>query len=380
MIRLPINKLKPGMVTAQSIYNQKGANYLTRGTKLSRQYINSLRKIGISKVTITSLDPDFPLAPPEDIIKEETRVTAIHQVFDTYCRLQQNDQLDIPPLLSTSESIIEDLIQKPENLVQITDIRLYDDYTFAHSVNVAALSAMLGLLCHYSKKDLMTLTAGALLHDIGKLDVSLKILNKTTALSDDEFTLIRHHPEWGYLRLINTKDSNLNMKAIADIAYQHHEHLDGHGYPNHLVEEQISEFARIVAITDVYDALTTQRPYKKAYSPHIAYKIMTKCSGKQFDPLLLDLFFNHVALFPVGTVLRTSLGFAIVKSTTIGMTRYPKVILFTDSNRRLLDTPVTLEVSQQEPGFIESILDGSELTALCYHLKYNPSVLLLENQ
>ena len=163
------------MVTAQSIYNQKGASYLTRGTKLSRQYINSLRKIGISKVTITSLDPDFPLAPPEDIIKEETRVTAIHQVFDTYCRLQQNDQLDIPPLLSTSESIIEDLIQKPENLVQITDIRLYDDYTFAHSVNVAALSAMLGLLCHYSKKDLMTLTAGALLHDIGKLDVSLKI-------------------------------------------------------------------------------------------------------------------------------------------------------------------------------------------------------------
>ena len=83
------------MVTAQSIYNQKGASYLTRGTKLSRQYINSLRKIGISKVTITSLDPDFPLAPPEDIIKEETRVTAIHQVFDTYCRLQQNDQLDI---------------------------------------------------------------------------------------------------------------------------------------------------------------------------------------------------------------------------------------------------------------------------------------------
>ena len=380
MIRLPITRLRDGMVTAQSIYNSEGASYLTRGTKLSQQYIDRLHKLGISGVAITSLDPDMPLPPPEDIIREDTRVTAIHQVYDTYARIQQAKDMEIPPLLSASESIIADLIQKPENLVQITDIRLYDDYTFAHSVNVAALSAMLGLLCHYSKKDLMTLTAGALLHDIGKLDVSLKILNKTTALSDDEFTLIRHHPEWGYLRLINTKDSNLNMKAIADIAYQHHEHLDGHGYPNHLVEEQISEFARIVAITDVYDALTTQRPYKKAYSPHIAYKIMTKCSGKQFDPLLLDLFFNHVALFPVGTVLRTALGFAIVKSTTIGMTRYPKVILFTDSNRRLLDTPVTLEVSQQESGFIESVLDGSELTALCYHLKYNPSVLLLENQ
>ena len=168
------------------------------------------------------------------------------------------------------------------------------------------------------------------------------------------------------------------MKAIADIAYQHHEHLDGHGYPNHLADEQISEFARIVAITDVYDALTTQRPYKKAYSSHIAYKIMTKCSGKHFEPLLLDLFFNHVALFPTGTVLKTALGYAIVKSTTIGMTQYPKVILFADSNRRLLNTPVTMEVSQQEPGFIKSVLDGAELTSLCFHMKFNPAVLLLE--
>ena len=79
-------------------------------------------------------------------------------------------------------------------------------------------------------------------------------------------------------------------------------------------------------------------------------------------------------------MLRTALGFAIVKSTTIGMTKYPKVILFADSNRRLLDTPVTLEVSQQEPDFIESVLDGSELTALCYHLKYNPSALLLDEE
>lgn len=380
MIRLPINKLKPGMVTAQSIYNKKGASYLTRGTKLSRQYISRLRKIGISKVIITSLDPNLALEPPEDIIKEETRVTAIHQVFDTYFRLQQDDNLDIPPLLSTSESIIEDLIRNPDNLVQITDIRLYDDYTFSHSVNVAALSAMLGLLCHYSKQDLMTLTAGALLHDIGKLDVSRQILNKTTALSDDELKLIRHHPEWGYQRLCNIQNHALNIKAIANVAYQHHEHIDGHGYPNHLVGDQISEFARIVAIADVYDALTTQRPYKKAYSPHIAYKIMTKCSGKQFDPLILSLFFDHVALFPVGTVLKTTLGFGIVKSTIIGMTRYPRIILFADSNKHLLNTPVAIEVSQQEPDFIESVVDGSELTALCYHLKFNPSTLLLDEE
>ena len=124
MIRLPITRLRDGMVTAQSIYNSEGASYLTRGTKLNQQYIDRLRKIGISSVTITSLDPDLPLPPPEDIIQEDTRVTAIHQVYDTYARIQQAKDMEIPPLLSASESIIADLIQKPDNLVQMTDIRL----------------------------------------------------------------------------------------------------------------------------------------------------------------------------------------------------------------------------------------------------------------
>lgn len=376
MIKLSINKLKDGMITAQSIYNRQGASYLTRGTHLSRQYIEKLRQIGVSEVTITSLDPNLPLPPPEDIVKEETRVTAIHQVFDTYSRLQQKPQVEISPLVSVSESIIADLIDNPENLVQMTDIRLYDDYTFTHSVNVAALSAMLGILCHLPKQDILTLTTGGLLHDIGKLDIPKKILNKTTALNQEEFQTIRQHPLCGYNRLVRIHDSRLNIAAIADIAYQHHEHLDGHGYPRHLRGKEISDFSRIVSIADVYDALTTQRPYKKAYAPHIAYKIMTKCSGKQFDPALLALFFNHVAIYPTGTVLKTAMGYGIVKSMKIGMTRYPRLLLFADNNLHLFSTPMVIEVAEQEPDFILTTVDGSELAALCMQLRFNPTSLL----
>ena len=377
MIRLPINRLKNGMVTAQSIYNHKGANYLTRGTTLTPQYIERLKKIGVSNVIITSLDPTLPLPPPEDIIKEETRINAIHQVFDTYNRLQQNQEIEIPPVLEASENIIADLLQRPENLVQMTDIRLYDDYTFAHSVNVAALSAMLGMVCHFSRSDLATLTTGGLLHDLGKMDISKDILCKTTSLNDEEFRIIRQHPQFGYQRLLRVSGSSLNMRVIADIANQHHEHIDGHGYPNHLTGSQISEFAKIVAIADVYDALTTQRPYKKAYSPHIAYTIMTKCSGKQFDEQLLKLFFDHVALYPVGTVLKTIWGYGIVKAVHIGMTRFPRLILFADNNHRRLKTPVTIETADQQEEFISSIVDGNELTALCSCIKFNPSLLLV---
>lgn len=377
MIRLPINRLKEGMITAQSIYNHSGASYLTRGSALSRQYIDKLKQIGISSVVITSLDPSLPLPPPEDIIREDTRVTAIHQVFDTYTRLQQNKEVDIPPLLSSSEEIIANLIDQPENLVQITDIRLYDDYTFAHSVNVAALSTLIGLLCHYSKADLITLSVGALLHDIGKLNVSLKILNKPTALTDDEFDYISHHPHWGAQRIKTFNTTKLDLDVISKIAYQHHEHLDGAGYPLHLMGAEIHPFAKIVAIADVYDALTTQRAYKKAYAPHIAYKIMTKCSGKQFDPHLLDLFFDHVALYPVGTVLQTALGYCIVKDVKVGMTQYPQLVLFTDSNHKLLNTPVTIECRDYGKDFIQTVIDGNNLAALCFKLRFNPSSLLI---
>lgn len=379
MIRLPVNRLRDGMITAQSIYNREGASYLTRGTKLSQQYIDRLHKIGISNVVITSLDPDLPLPPPEDIIREDTRVTAIHQVYDTYARIQQKKDMEIPPLLSASESIIADLIRQPDNLVQMTDIRLYDDYTFAHSVNVAALSAMLGILCHFSKADLITLTMGALLHDIGKLKVNINILNKPGALTDEEYRAVRQHPEWGWRHLHELTHSELDVASIASIAYQHHEHLDGNGYPRHLTEDNISDFAKIVSIADVYDALTTQRPYKKAYSPHIAYKIMTKCSGKQFDTPLLQLFFDHVALYPIGTVLKTALGYCIVKAVHIGMTRYPRLILFADNNHQLLSTPVSIETTDQDSDFIESIVEGNDLGALCFKMQFNPSSLLVQD-
>lgn len=377
MISLPVTRLKDGMITAQSIYNSSGASYLTRGSKLSQQYIEKLRQIGISNVVITSLDPDLPLPPPEDIIKEDTRVNAIHQICETYSRLQQDENIEFSPLLGTAEKIIADLIKNPDNLVQMTDIRLYDDYTFAHSVNVAALSAMLGIICGYSKEDLTTLTMGALLHDVGKLDVNINILNKPGTLNDNEFEVIRNHPEAGWRRLCSIYDPGLDMRMIASIAYQHHEHLDGHGYPRHLTRDNICEFARIVAIADVYDALTTQRPYKKAYAPHIAYQIMTKCSGKQFEPKLLSLFFDHVSLFPVGSVVKTTMGYGIVQHIHTGMTRFPRIIIFADNNPSPLPKPSTVETFNYGPDFIQTVLDGNELRLLCMRLQFNPAKLII---
>ena len=168
MIRLPVKKLKKGMIIAQSIFNNHGGSFLVRGSAITGKYIRQLKKLGIPTVTVTSSDPRFHLMPPDDVVQEQTRIDAIRHVYDAFESVRRSGRLDSDVMQDVADHILIDLIDRPENLVQLTDIRLHDTYTFAHSVNVAILSAMLGLHCHYTKKDLQILTLGALLHDLGK--------------------------------------------------------------------------------------------------------------------------------------------------------------------------------------------------------------------
>ena len=113
------------MITAQGIYNARGASYLTKGTELNQQYIERLRKIGISKVNVTALDPKLRLMPPEDIVQETTRIDAIHRIFSAFQDIEQFDNCNLDTLHNTSERIVLDLLSQRDNLVQITDIRLH---------------------------------------------------------------------------------------------------------------------------------------------------------------------------------------------------------------------------------------------------------------
>ena len=376
MIILPIKKLRPGMITAQSIYNKKGASYLTRGRPVTAQNISRLKKLGITHLTVTSISPSFSVLPPDDIIQEKTRVKAIHKVYDTYQKLESTGELSTDSLAVTSEEILVDILSKRKNLVQLTDLRMHDDYTFAHSVNVAVLAAMLGAQAHLSRPDLLTLITGSLLHDIGKIIVPPEILTKPGCLTDEEFAIIRKHPEEGRKKL-----HNLNIPAatiLAAIAAQHHEHIDGRGYPHQLMGEKIHRFARIVAVADVYDALTTRRAYKLAYKPHIAYKIMTDCSPGQFDESFLSLFFDNVAIYPVGTILKTTMGYAIVKKCEYGHTLTPTICVFGDKNMCVLPEPFDVDLRECPPDTIKGVLEDMEVMSLLFRMQIDPAKFLQE--
>ena len=351
MISIMTKNLREGMVTAQGIYNSRGAAYLVKGSKLNQQYINRLRDIGIKRVAVTSMDTLHPAPPaPDDIVQERTRIGAIQRVYNVFQKATELSDTVIEPLFESTDAIVMDVLSRHENLVQMTDIRLHDDYTFAHSVSVSILSTMLGWLCGFDKKDLMTLALGGMLHDVGKISIPSDVLNKPSSLNDAEFDMIRHHPIVGRERL-----SHLHIPQASLI------------------------FARIAEVADVYDALTSERSYKRSYKPHTAYKIMTKLSPGQFDEDLLQLFFQNVAIFPVGTVMKTKLGYTIVKEVTPGQTQAPVVCLFANEKQQPLETPRIVLLSNFPSSVIESVLDDQELLTLSYRMHMDPATLLTDD-
>lgn len=381
MLRLPVSKLKDGMVLGQSLFNTAGGSYLVKGQPVTIDYIRKLRQIGIQSVTVTSMDPAYKLPPPPDVIEEKTRINAISTVYNTFQSIEENGTLDTTALQRVTDSIVFDLFENRNNLVQLTDIRAHDAYTFAHSVNVAVLSAMMGMLCHMPRDEISLITLGGLLHDLGKVDVSSDILTKNRGLSDREFKIMKNHPLDGSRRILNVSD--LPKKSIlAAIAAQHHEHIDGSGYPNGITGNEMHHYAKITAIADVYDALTSERPYKKAYMPNIAYNIMHNINKGQFDQDLLDTFFNNVALYPEGAVLKTTFGFAVVKESKFGRTTTPIIILFADTNGKLLNERSVIDLYETPDGAksIQVVPTGNELYHFIHELGVDPSYYLEEER
>ena len=378
MINLPLNRLKAGMVVAQSVLNSSGASYLTRGQQLTNSYIEKLRQMGIRDIHVSSTmtTGDSPL-PPEDVLQERTRAIAVKKVYDMFQQVSERGTFDPVPLGKASAAIVNDIMARRGNLVQLTDLRVHDMYTFAHSVNVAMLSSLLGVLCGLTEEELSELTLGALMHDLGKLDIPREILNKPGRLDEEEFNIVKRHPVDGS-KLIQTM-SLPNAQQLAIVARQHHEHMDGKGYPDHRRGDQIHIYGRISAIADVYDALTSVRPYKKAYVPSVAYHIMKNCSVGHFDEYLLRLFFSNVAIYPVGTVLDTTAGYGIVRRVEFGKTEQPVVCVFADKDFRLLDKTFDIDFSETSRDTIDKVLSDTELLHFIHQMHFDPASLLLED-
>jgi len=186
-------------------------------------------------------------------------------------------------------------------LASLSDVRSYDGYTFSHSVNVCVISVMLGLKSQLNEKQLYELALGAMLHDIGKTQVPEEILLKPGRLTEEEMDVMKQHTTFGWQILRSCEEIPLSS---AHVAYQHHERPTGLGYPRGLTSEQTIQYAKIVAVADAYDAMTSERVYQRGMLPYEALKLINRLRGVQFESEIVDLLETCVAAYPVGCMVR----------------------------------------------------------------------------
>ena len=248
-------------------------------------------------------------------------------VFSMFHEARMGNAVDVENALPLVEEIASSVMRNSGALIGLVRLKKKDDYTYMHSIAVCAL--MIALSKQLGLNDAQIRDAGlaGLLHDIGKMMVPADILNKPGKLTDDEFISVKEHPEAGYNML-------LEVKGISDIALDvclhHHEKMDGSGYPDRLVGEKISLFARMGAVCDVYDAITSDRPYKQGWCPAESLRKMAEWSKGHFDEKVFQAFVKSIGIFPVGTLIRLESGrLGVVVEQQVGKSLLlPKVRVF----------------------------------------------------
>lgn len=349
MRRVSISSLRPGMKVARPVYDSFGFLLLNTGLELKKKYIENLKKLEIPALFIVdNLIPDVEI---DDVILDETRKKANQLIRNIMMDIEKQPAKSIPKLLFADNSInsvlndiISQLLDNSNLVINLADIRTADNYTFSHSVNVAVMAITTGITLGLSKSQLQKIGIGSLLHDLGKINIPLSILNKNGSLSVEEFEEIKKHPRYGY-DMVRMQDHMDPSSAL--IIYQHHERMHGKGYPEGLSSEQIHLFSRISAIADVYDALVSDRPYRIAFLPHEAFHLL-KSGGEEFDQNILPKFFQNIAAYPVGTILSLSNGMiGVVVHNTAGFPTRPKVrILCSESELEPLE-PTEIDLMDQ---------------------------------
>ncbi len=313
---VPIHAIKEESYLAKNLYNDQGQILLSKGVKINARYKEKIKQYGFSMVYIID---EYSENEIEDVIKPEIRKRMVKTISTTFNTLREINNKDfnkyrikkhiydlgkkVKQIQEITKNIMEEILSQQNVMISLVDIKNSDSYTYRHSVNVGILSLILGISYGLNKNDLYNLTVGSMLHDIGKMFIPGEILRKKGDLTLEEFKIIQEHPVRGFNYLKNY--SYLNAKTRI-IALQHQERLDGSGYPYGLKGEQIYILSKITAVADVYDALTSDRPYRNAISPNESVEFIMGGAGTYFDIDVVKAFKKKVIPYPVGTIVRLS--------------------------------------------------------------------------
>ena len=273
------------------------------------------------------------------------------KVISLFSEVRLGRAVELEECLPVVEDVAASVARNPSALISLARLKTQDDYTYMHSVAVCAL--MVALSRQFGMDEAQTREAGlaGLLHDVGKMLVPADVLNKPGRLTDEEFAIIKHHPERGFELL---KTGNAAPASALDVCLHHHEKMDGSGYPEKLKGDQISLLARMGAVCDVYDAITSNRAYKSAWDPAVSLQRMAQWEG-HFDPAVFQAFVKSLGIYPVGSMVRLESGrMAVVVEQSNASLVSPLVRIFYSTKSKM---PVPLELLDlSKPGVSDRIV------------------------
>lgn len=326
------------------IVNQQGSYSLTSsGYIKSEKAILVLKKKGVLSVlidTTKSLDfNDDEEAEHKPSVKKKLpqiiEVTKAKKIFQEAKQIQQNifddivqgRKLNLTPIIEVTNNTINAIFKNPDSLTCIINIRKKDEYLLEHSISVSILLAIFARYLSIERQIIEQLAIGAFLHDIGKIKIPKSILNKRKALSESEMALIKKHVSFSITlmeQITNISDLSVEVAAL------HHEKINGTGYPYGLSHDRISQYGRMIAICDIFDALTANRPHKAGIAPTNAFVILRKLAEKgELDRQLVDTFIKCLGVYPVGSIVELNNNkLAIVEQKNTQSPVKPKVRAF----------------------------------------------------
>lgn len=353
MRRILLENIKTGMRVAKPIYSADGRILLNAGLELRERYIDRLRELDVTYIYIEdelTADVDVP-----DVISEKARVDAVSTAKQMMDKVKVGKGVDASAAKQMTNTLVDELCRSHGTLVNFVDMRTKADYLFHHSVNVCILSVMTGINLDFDELRLRDLGVGAMLHDVGMTLIDQKLVNKADRATEVELAEIRRHPSLGFDILRKNPDISL---MSAHCAYQHHERFDGSGYPRNLHDKKIHQFAQIVALADVYDALTTDASYRKAVPVYEAVAIICRAAGRYFNEEIVEKFVANIAPYPIGSAVRLSNNqVGVVVDITKDFKTKPVVRIIADEHGQRMSQLVEIDLAKNPRLYIADVVE-----------------------